>query len=209
MSNKYIQIANSHNVKETFNDLVRDVIWEKGNNVLNGEISTTSLDSEILIPKVITKNKKLFLEWVEENHDLVYPIHRRTQYSKLEKLHYQAFTVEWSDNKKRPMREVGVTNKKRYSLVLKTEEDLVNQEDALERGFTYDTLTEAKIEAKKIALATGEEVTIKQHRSDGALFNLGHILLTTDGKAYKSERRAKNKIYKPIYKVAFFIYATQ
>lgn len=68
-------------------------------------------------------------------------------------------------------------------------------------------LLKLKRYAKAQALKTGEEFTIMQHRSNDEMFQVGHMNLIADGKTYKTPRRLKTKVVKPVNEFIFFVYA--
>lgn len=193
--------AKGRNVNEVFDSLYEEAIMMHGHDSYNGTISTTSLSNEVNIPENIKKNREKLSEYIndEKNDRKLYPSKWETTYADLGPSHYEAFTPTWVDDKRTPQRQNGVKTINEFSLVTKKDGRYV-------RG-TYKTLTEAKRAAKEAALARKEAITIKKHRSNGDRFTWGHFELTSDGKEYKSARKAKNKIYMPINEYIFFVYA--
>lgn len=201
--------AKGANVKEVFNSLVDDAVYEYGHDSYNGSISTTSLSKEIKLPQEILKGKnkyKKIYEYFDKNEDKLFPSKWETTYAVLGVNHYEAFAPEWVENEDIPERENGVKTIAKFSIML--EEEAYMKTRAYQAHNKYETLGEAKREAKAMALKFGQNVTIKKHRSNGEMFQLGHMNLISDGKEYKSARTAKTKIYKPIYEFMFFVYAS-
>lgn len=191
-------------VRKVFNELVEEAIHHYGHSPYNGTISTTSLGHEIRLTKELEKAlKKGVWEVLEEYGNVLYPEKRYTNYIQTIS-HYEGFTPKWVSDKETVTRKKGVRNLTKYSIISETK---------MKRRYpsvhTFDTLTEAKREAKAMALREGENVTIRQHRSNGEIFQVGYMNLESDGKKHKTKRTAKTKVYLPIYKFEFFVYAAE
>ena len=188
-ANAYIETAKGTNIEEVFESLRQDALMEHGYDSYNGTISTTSLGKRINLGNNQSyedlSDEKLFSEkW-------------KTNYADLGVSHYEAFTPKWVNDPETPKRVKGVKTLQKFGLSIDGR-----------RGREFDTLGAAKLEAKKLALQFGKNVTIKKFRSDYSAFKLGEMKLTSDGKEYKSARKAKTKIYKPIHNFALFVYAS-
>lgn len=136
---------------------------------------------------------------------MMFPNKWETRYADLGVDHYKAYSTEWQKEEDTPKRENGVHTIAKFSIVEK--EDSQFKTKTYQGLKTFNTLAEAKRGAKEMALKTGKEITIKKHRSNGEMFQLGHINLISDGKEYKSARTTKTKVYKPIHTFLFFVYA--
>lgn len=188
-ANTYIRTAKGTNIEEVFERLRQNALMEHGYDSYNGTISTTSLGERINLGNNQNyedlSDEKLFSEkW-------------KTNYADLGVSHYEAFTPKWVNDPETPKRVKGVKTLQKFGLSIDGR-----------RGREFDTLGAAKLEAKKLSLHYGKNVTIKKFRSDYSAFKLGEMKLTSDGKEYKSARKAKTKIYKPIHNFALFVYAS-
>lgn len=193
----YIINEKGVNVRDLFNALVEEAIYHDGHDSYNGTISTTQLGNKITLPKLSKKKLNDFI-YAEENDRFLFPEKWMTNYADLGVSHYNAFTSEWVEDLQTPKREKGVTTLQSFSITLKGETSVRKK---------FDTLSEAKKSAKQYSLSMKEDVTVYKYRSDGSKFILGHFQLTSDGKEYKSARKAKNKVYLPINEYMFFVYA--
>lgn len=201
----FTMTAKGTDVNKVFADLHDEAIMEYGHDPYNGTISTTSLGREIRVTDELTKALKSG-DWdiLEKYDNLLFPEKRQTQYTE-QINHYNSFAPKWESDKEVVARKKGVRTLPRYVLVS------LNSNSGYGRSYdarnSYDTLTEAKREAKAVSLKNGTDVEVKQSRSNGETIKLGTMKLETDGKEYKSKRTAKTKIYLPIYKFEFFVYA--
>lgn len=192
--------ATGTNVRNIFDDLVEEALHYHGHDSYNGTISTTSLSGKVNIPKEILKNEKKLNDFIndDDNDRMLFPQKWETTYADLGPSHYEAFSPLWVEDLQTPKREKGVTTLQSFSISLKGETSARKK---------FDTLSEAKKYAKQYSLSMKEDVTVYKHRSNGSKFILGHFQLTSDGKEYKSARKAKNKVYLPINEYMFFVYA--
>ena len=205
----YTIIGKGTNVREVFNSLVDDSICYHGIDPYNGQISTTTLGREVKLPEDILqakdRNNKIY-DYVDDNDRRMYPTKRKSNYANLGVHHYRAFTPEWEDDEEVVKRQNGVRTIDRFSVVAK--KDANRKTRTSQANDSFLTLRDAKREAKEMALKYGESMTIKKHRTNGDMFTLGHMNLVSDGKEYKTARKAKNKLYKPIYEFMFFVFAS-
>lgn len=189
-------------VQKTFNALCDDALFQYGHDPYSGSIATTSLGHEINAPEKLQKAfKKSDWKIIDEYTDLLYSAKRYTNYIKTIS-HYEGFAPKWTSDKETIARTKGVKSIVRYSVI---PESKLHQNNAWFRS--YETLTDAKREAKEMALRECEKMIIKQHRSNGEMFKIGYIDLESDGKRYKTKRIAKTKVYLPVYNFQFFVYA--
>lgn len=197
--------ATGTDVNEVFDSLVEEAIHYYGHSPYNGSISTTSLGREITPTDKLKKALKEG-DWnlLDEYENVLYPEKRFTNYIKTIS-HYEGFSPKWVSDKETVARKKGVRNITKYSIIKESKAHQANR--ASHWLYPYDTLTEAKREAKKLALDEGESVTIKQHRSNGEIFTIGHMELESDGKKHKTKRTAKTKVYLPVYEFEFFVCA--
>lgn len=196
----YIEEAMGTNVKELFNQLVEEAKNNYGDNSYNGSISTTKLGRKVNFSN-------------EENEKDIYqsskffPEKRQTNYSETGIDHYKAFTPKWVKEEVSPKKEKGVRQVQKFSVMLTKYASKQTKRYMAENSF--DTLTEAKQKAKEMALIFEQDVTIKKHRSNGEMFEIGKFELISDGKKYKSSRKSKSKVYKPVKKYMFFVFAAE
>lgn len=188
-------------VEKIFKELVDEAIRMYGNSPYNGTISTTSLGYEIHLDDKLEK-AILNGDWetLEKNEQKFFTQKWYTNYSKI-KSHYNAFVPKWIEDREFVPRKKGVRNLTKFSVI---------PESQLNKNlyFTkYSTISEAKRVAKQTALDRGENVYIVQHRSNGETFKLGLFKLETDGKKYKSARKSKSRVYLPVYRIDFYVYA--
>lgn len=193
-----------NNVENVFKSLVEEARYMYGDDPYSGSIATTSLGHEIIPDKKLEKAlQKGDWKTIEDYTDTLYTEKRYTNYIKKVK-HYEGFTPKWVNDKETVTRKKGVRNIAKFTIVLKSQ---LNRLSRWAR--TYETLTEAKREAKALALREGESVVILQYRSNGETFQIGRMNLESDGKQYKSKRTAKTKVYLPVYEIEFFVAATK
>lgn len=188
-------------VEKVFKKLVDEAIHMYGNSPYNGTISTTSLGYEIHLDDKLEK-AILNGDWetLEKNEQEFFTQKWYTNYSKI-KSHYNAFVPKWINDKENVTRKKGVRNLAKFSVI---PESQLNKNLYLTK---YSTISEAKRVAKQTALDRGENVYIVQHRSNGETFKLGLFKLETDGKKYKSARKSKSRVYLPVYRIDFYVYA--
>lgn len=198
----FTMTAYGTDVKKIFRELVDEAILHYGNSRYNGTISTTSLGYEIHLDDKLEK-AILNGDWetIWENEQKFFTQKWYTNYSKI-KSHYNAFVPKWVADKEFVTRKKGVRNLAKFSII---PESKLNKN--LYSITNYSTISEAKKAAKQAALYRGENVYIVQHRSNGEMFKLGLFKLETDGKKYKSARKSKTRIYLPIYRFDFYVYA--
>ena len=203
----YIEKALGQDVEEVFNTLVSEAEYFHGHDPYNGTISTTTLHRELNLSKDLIKAVKNG-NWqvMEENDRKLYPAKWETNYIK-EIKHYEAFTPTWVADKDTPRREKGVKTLTQYAIMTVTNEKYTTN-GVYARIRTYAKLTDAKREAKELAISSGRNVIIKQVRSNGDLFKIGQMNLVSDNKVYKSARKTKTKTYLPVYEFTFFVYAS-
>lgn len=189
------------NVEKVFKELVDEAIRMYGNSPYNGTISTTSLGHEIYLDDELEK-AILNGDWetLEKNEQKFFTQKWYTNYSKI-KSHYNAFVPKWIEDREFVPRKKGVRNLAKFSVI---PESQLNKNLYLTK---YSTISEAKRVAKQTALDRGENVYIVQHRSNGEIFKLGLFKLETDGKKYKSARKSKSRVYLPVYRIDFYVYA--
>lgn len=195
----FTQKALGKDVNEVFQSLVEEARHYNGYDPYNGTISTTQLHRELNLSKELAKavkNSDWSVMEIEENDRVLYPSKWETNYIK-ELKHYEAFTPTWVSDKQTPIIRKGVRTITRYTIMTNMSRN----------SRTFATLTEAKREAKQLAIRVGEDVTIKQHRSNGEMFQLGHMRLKSDNKVHRSARKTKTKTYLPVYEFTFFVYA--
>lgn len=195
----YEMTATGKNVKEVFDSLVDEAIYHYGHDSYNGQISTTSLSHEIELTKDVEKLMKKGFE-SDEYFNKFFPEKRYTPYVK-KVSHYKSYTPKWVNDKETVTRKKGVRNEQRFAVIPESE---------IHKRYyptTFKTISEAKRDAKKLALRRGENIVIKQFRSNSEMFQLGVMRLETDGKEYKSKRSAKTKVYLPEYEFTFFVCA--
>lgn len=194
--------ASGRNINEIFNALSEEARHRYGYDSYNGTISTTTLGSDITnkISVDILRNKKKLIDFMNdwENDSVIYPIKGETTYINLGIDHYKAYTPTWNADKQTPKREKGVTTLQRFSYGI---------EGTSQRSRQYETLSEAKKDAKNYIKVMKQTITLYQHRSNGTKFIVGHFELTSDGKEYKSARKSQAKIYMPINEFILFVYA--
>ena len=199
--------AKGNDVKEVFNDLVEEALRLYGNNRYNGKISTTSLANEIRLPKEVQKSKdkkKAINELLMKDENFGF-IHKwETRYADLGVSHYESYVPKWATDTRKPKIEKGVRTEKKFSVVKKQNNTRTKSYQARN---DFPNITEAKKYAKEQALKTGEEFTIMQHRSNKEMFQVGHMNLIADGKTYKTPRKLKTKVVKPVNEFIFFVYA--
>lgn len=188
-------------VEKIFKELVDEAIRLYGHSPYNGTISTTSLGYEIDLDDKLEK-AILNGDWetLAKNEQKFFTQKRYTNYSKI-KSYYNAFVPKWVNDKETVTRKKGVRNIAKFSVV---------PESQPKKGLyfrRYSTISEAKRVAKQTALDRGENVYIVQHRSNGETFKLGLFKLETDGKKYKSARKSKSRVYLPVYRIDFYVYA--
>lgn len=189
-------------VEKAFKDLVDEAIRLYGHSPYNGTISTTSLGYEIDLDDKLEK-AILNGDWetLAKNEQKFFTQKRYTNYSKI-KSYYNAFVPKWINDKETVTRKKGVRNIAKFSII---PESKLNKN--LYSVTNYSTISEAKKAAKQAALYRGENVYIVQHRSNGEMFKLGLFKLETDGKKYKSARKSKSRVYLPVYRIDFYVYA--
>lgn len=195
----FVQSAKGADVNEVFDYLSQAATAEYGYDPYNGTISTTRLGREYKIPEQF-KTKKAKLAHLDKNFDNLFPEKWVSRYSNLGVLYYNAFSPKWEENRETFGKKKGVTMKQRFGVINKK---------TLNMYSTYNTLGDAKKEAKQLCLKYGKEYIIVQYRSNGEYVRLGYMDLIPDKKEYKSARQSKTKIYKPIYEFIFFVYAAE
>lgn len=195
----YNMTETGKDVREVFNSMADEAVHHYGRNPYSGSIATTSLGHEVRVPEKLEKAlKKNDWKTIEEYTDTLYTEKRKTNYIKTIS-HYQGYAPKWVNNKETVKRKKGVQTLAKFIIVPESRPNA--------RSRQYDTLTEAKREAKSMSLRNNEDVIIKQLRSNGESVMLGIMQLETDGKKHKTQRTAKTKVYLPIYKFEFFVYA--
>lgn len=188
-----------NNVEELFEQLQKEAIYEYGNNPYNGTISTTSLANEI---KLTDDIKKLFKKKDYDELDRIfYPEKWYTQYTK-EIDYFKRYAPKWVNDIETVKRQKGVTTLKEYGLKS-------NVYLGVHSYKRYNTITEAKQNARKLSIELGENIEIVQHRSNGDTFRLGEMELQTDGKEFKTKRTVKSAVYLPTYTIRFYVYAAE
>ena len=203
----FTMTAKGNDVKEVFDNLVEEALRLYGSNPYNGTISTTSLANEIRLPKEVQKSKdkkKAINELLMEDQYFGF-IHKwETRYADLGVSHYESYVPKWVADTHKPKIERGVRTERKFSVVKK--QNNTRTKTYLARN-KFPNVTEAKKYAKEQALKTGEEFTIMQHRSNEEMFQVGHMNLIADGKTYKTPRKLKTKVVKPVNEFIFFVYA--
>ena len=196
-----------NDVKEVFNNLVEEALYMYGNDPYNGTISTTSLANEVRLPKEVqnSKNKnKAINELLMKDENFGF-IHKwETRYADLGVSHYESYVPKWVADARKPKIKRGVRTERKFSVVKKQNNTRTKSYQARN---DFPNVTEAKKYAKEQALKTGEEFTIMQHRSNDEMFQVGHMNLIADGKTYKTPRKLKTKVVKPVNEFIFFVYA--
>ena len=196
-----------NDVKEVFNDLVEEALRLYGDNRYNGKISTTSLANEIRLPKEVQNSKdknKAINELLMKDENFGF-IHKwETRYADLGVSHYESYVPKWVADARKPKIEKGVRTERKFSVVKKQNNTRTKTYQARN---IFPNITKAKKYAKEQALKTGEEFTIMQHRSNEEMFQVGHMNLIADGKTYKTPRKLKTKVVKPVNEFIFFVYA--
>lgn len=195
----FMQSAKGTDVNKVFDYLSDAATSEYGYDPYNGTISTTSLGREYKIPEQF-KTKKAKLAHLDKNFDNLFTEKRVSRYANLGILYYNAFSPQWEANKETFAKKKGVTMKQVFGVVNK---------ETLNIYGTYNSLGDAKKEAKELCLKYGKEYIIVQYRSNREYVRLGYMNLVADKKEYKSARQSKTKIYKPIYEFVFFVYAAE
>lgn len=199
--------AKGNDVKEVFDNLVEESLFMYGNNPYNGTISTTSLANEIRLPKEVQKSKdkkKALGEVLMEDQYFGFVRKWETHYADLGAVHYESYVPKWVTDTRKPKIERGVRTERKFSVVKKQNNTRTKTYQARNK---FPNITEAKKYAKEQALKTGEEFTIMQHRSNDEMFQVGHMNLIADGKTYKTPRKLKTKVVKPVNEFIFFVYA--
>lgn len=202
----YTITAQGNNVREVFNELVEEALHMYGHDPYSGEISTTSLSTKLNLPKEVqnAKNKKKAMDkFLMDDEDFGFVSKWETRYVDLGPVRYESYVPQWVADTHKPKIEKGVKTEKKFSVV--RSQKIV--ETRSQAGNEFQTITEAKKYAKEQALKTGEDFTIMQHRSNGRIFQVGHMKLIADGKSYKTPRKLKNKVVKPVNEYIFFVYA--
>lgn len=206
----FVQDERGTNVNEVFEMLVNDAKSMYGEDPYNGTISTTSLGREIHLPNEVLSAKdkdKAINEFLSKNSDFGFTNKWETRYANLGVVHYEAFTPKWEQDEIKPERKKGVRTESKFSVVPRSDRKTRPFTKAYQANNKFETLAEAKNFAKKRSLETGKEMTITKHRSNGEMFQLGHMKLVSDGKTYKKSKKLKTKTFKPVYDFLFFVYA--
>lgn len=204
----FTMTAKGTDVKEVFNNLVEEAQHMYGNDPYNGTISTTSLANEIRLPKEVqnSKNKdKAINELLRKDENFGFTHKWETRYADLGVAHYESYAPKWVADTRKPKIEKGVRTEKKFSVV-KKQNNFITRTRSYQAINKFSNITEAKKYAKEQALKTGEELTIMQHRSNGEMFQVGHMNLIAD-KTYKTPRKLKTKVVKPVNEFLFFVYA--
>lgn len=203
----FTQVGYGRNVTDVFNVLVDDAIYHYGRDSYNGTISTTSLGYEIDLnkyPKLAKALKKNDWKVIDEYDKILHPEKRISTFTR-ELAYYNSFTPKWNEIKETVARVKGVQNLKQFVVVEKSK---LNQRLPF-RTEVFTTKAEAKTAAKTKTLTAKENVYVLQLRSDNSKVKIGAFELCTDGKQFKSKRESKNKLYLPIYKFTFFVFAAE
>lgn len=185
----YTVTAQGTSIEEVFEELRQNDLMRYGYEPYNGTSSTTSLGK-----KIILGNHENYEDLSE---DKLFSEKFFTNYVDLGISHYEAFTPKWINDLETPKRVKGVKTLQKFSVSV-----------GGRRFRELDTLSAAKTEAKELSLRFGESATIKKVRSNYSSFKLGEMKLVSDGKEYKSARKSKTKIYKPIHNFVLFVYAS-
>lgn len=203
----FTQTSYGTNVGEVFGALVNEAISYYGWDPYNGSISTTSLGCEIDLkkyPKLEKALKKNDWETIDEYDEILHPEKRISTYIK-ELAYYNAFEPKWYNIKETVIRKKGVQKLKRFVVVQKSKLN-----ERLPFGTqVFETISDAKKAAKAKSLMTKENVYVLQMRSDNSKVKVGTFELLTDGKQFKSQRQSKTKVYLPVYKFTFFVFAAE
>lgn len=202
----YTITAQGNNVREVFNELVEEALHMYGHDSYNGTISTTTLSNKLNLPKEVqnAKNKKKAMnKFLMNDGDFGFVSKWETRYVNLGPVHYESYVPQWVADAHKPKIEKGVKTEKKFSVV-RSQNIVATRSQA---GNEFQTITEAKKYAKEQALKTGEDFTIMQHRSNGRIFQVGHMNLIADGKTYKTPCKLKTKFVKPVNEYIFFVYA--
>lgn len=197
-----------YNIKEEFDKLVEEAVDNYGENPYNGTISTTKLARELKLPlELEIALEDNHFEDVEKYEDFMFPNKRETTYSKKIK-HYSGFTPKWISQKEEVSRKKGVRTLPLFALALESNDSSGRIPSYFTRTVRYPTLTEAKKKAKELALARGENVVVKQIRSNREMLTVGIMNLESDGKEYAKGKVSKSKVYLPVYEINFFVFAS-